>query len=346
MPLKNPVNLLLFSIACALSIANLSACKSTLLGEAAIVVPENAEIRSSTAKASRSVGALKRGDQVTIVEKTEESGDQYVKVKGPGDIEGWLPARNLVTRRNAEKSKSIFETIAGIPTQAECKNRASVKLRVTPDKSSDENVIVQLPAQMTFELVSRETRPKAAATPAATKNSAKPESDEKEGTNSAGYEVWYKVRVKDNPTVPAGYVYSGSVDMDIPHDIAYFYQGGKKIVGWQRVGSIKDEKGQDNYHYAILEKSLSVPDEKSDFDYLHIVGFDPKNKSVSYYNVLRDNIRGVFPVKVKVDDRQAILEFNSLDSANKEIPVQFLVEQLDKGHVRAKRIGEASAAKK
>ncbi len=314
----------------------LSACKSALLGETAFVVPENAEIRSSTAKASRTVGSLKRGDQVTIVEKTSEGSDSFVRITAPGNIEGWMLARNLITKSNADKSKEFATTLADIPAQATGKNRNSLKLRLTPDRSTDENVIVQLPAGLSFELVDRETRPKAVEKNAALtpQSSLKPGATE-DKESGASYEIWYKVRVVDNPIVPGGYVYGGSIELDTPYEIKYFLQPDKKIVGWQKLGSVKDEKGEEHFHYVIFEKSYNKDDEKSAFDYVHIVGFDLHNKSVAYYNVLRDSRRGTFPVIVTVEGARASFKFNALDASNQKIPVQYITETTEKGRLRA-----------
>lgn len=309
-------------------------CKSRLLGESAIVVPETAELRSSTAKASRSAGILKRGDIVDIVEKSEIAGEAYARVKTAGGADGWMVIRNLVTRKNAEKSKAIASEVLDIPAQAECRNRSSVKLRLSPEKTADDNVIVQLPSGVTFEIIDRETRPKAPekASPKAT---PKADADEQPG---ASYEVWYKVRVKDNPIIPAGFVYAGSVDLDVPHEISYFFQEGKRIVGWQRLGMVKDDRGQESYHYAVFQKSFNASDEKSDFDYLQVLGFDPKNKSVSYYNVMREAIRGVYPVKVKLDDRRTTFSFGALDQQNQPHPVEYVVEHTEKGQLKAHKV--------
>lgn len=334
MVLKKRSKLLFVLLVGVVGLAGLNACKSALLGEDAFVVPETAEIRSSTAKASRTVGSLKRGDQVTIVERTAEGADNYVRITAPGNIEGWMIARNLVTKSNADKSKEFAATVTNIPAQAIGKNKSSLKLRFTPDRTNDENVIVQLPAGLAFEIVDRETRPKAAeknAAPAASvaeKNNAPDEKD-------ASYEIWYKVRVIDNGIVPAGYVYGGSIELETPYEIKYFLQDDKKIVGWQKVGTVKDEKGEEHFHYAIFEKSYNSSDEKSDFDYVHIVGFDLHNKSVAYYNVLRDNRRGVFPVTVATEGARTILKFNALDQSNQETTAQYLIETTEKGRVRA-----------
>ena len=224
--------------ACVLS---LSGCKSTLLGEPAVVVPERMEVRNSTARASRPIGNLKRGDQVKIVERTTEGDVNYVRIQGPEGLDGWASLTNLVTQVNLEKAREMAVSIAGIPVQAACRSGSSIKLRLTPERISDENVLVILPAGTSFEIYDRETRPKAADPKAAEKEAkeavaaaAKP-APKSGDTNSSGanYEIWYKVKPKDNPLIPAGYAYGGSVELDVPQEIAYFMQPDRKIVGWQ-----------------------------------------------------------------------------------------------------------------
>ncbi len=320
----------------------LSGCKNTLLGENAFVVPEKMEVRSSTARASRPIGNLKRGDQVKIVERTTEGEVNYVRIQGPDGLDGWASAMNLATQANLEKAQEMAASIAGIPVQAECRTGSSIKVRLTPDRTSDENVLVILPTGTGFEIFDRETRPKAVDPKAAEKEAkeaaavaAKPGAKSSESVApGANYEVWYKAKPKDNPLVPAGYIYGGSVELDVPQEIAYFMHPDRKIVGWQRLGTVKDDRGQDNHHYVIFQKAYNQADEKSDFDYFQIVGFDAKNKSVSYYNVLRKEIRGTFPVTVKTEDKRAAFQFKSLDSGNAEAPIEFSILTDDKGRVR------------
>lgn len=333
-------------------VLSLSGCQGTLLGEAAVVIPEKMEVRSSTARASRPIGSLKRGDQVKIVERTTEGDVNYVHIQGPEGLDGWASATNLATQANLEKAKEMAATIAGIPVQADCRAGASIKLRLTPERTSDENMLVILPAGASFEIYDRETRPKAADPKAAEKEakdaSAAAKSTAKSGDTSsqgANYEIWYKVKPKDNPLIPAGYVYGGSVELEVPQEIAYFLHPDRRIVGWQKLGTVKDDRGQDNHHYVIFQKAYNKADEKSDFDYFQIVGFDAKNKSVSYHNVQRKEIRGTFPVTVKIEEKRAAFQFKALDSGNAETPVEFSVFTNDRGQLKAPP-DQPTAAKK
>ena len=318
----------------------LGGCNGTLLGEAAVVVPEKMEVRSSTARASRPIGSLKRGDQVKIVERTAEGDGNYVRIQGPEGLDGWASATNLVTQANLDKAQEMAASIAGIPVQAECRSGSSIKLRLTPDRASDDNLLVILPTGTGFEIFDRETRTKA-VDPKAVEKDAKEAAAAKPGAKSSevsapgsNYEVWYKVKPKENPLIPAGYIYGGSVELDVPQEISYYMQPDRKIVGWQKLGAVKDDRGQDNHHYVIFQKAYNKADEKSDFDFFQIVGFDAKNKSVSYYNVLRKEIRGTFPVTVKIEDKHAAFQFKTLDSGDAQTPIEFSLHTDDKGRVR------------
>jgi hypothetical protein len=322
---------------------SLTACKGDLLGEAAVVIPERMEVRNSISRVSKTIGELKRGDQVTIVERTTQADTAYVKIQAPGGLEGWADARNLASKSSLDKAQELAATIAELPAQAESRSRASIKVRLTPSRASDENVIALLPKDTVFEIVDRDNITKAAVAQAASTSDEK--EDEKEETKGAPYEIWYKVRLKENNIVPAGYVYGGSVELTVPPDIIYYSHPKRKIVGWQKLGTVKDERGQENYHYVIFQKAYNT-DEKSDFDYFQVLGFDPKNKSVSYYNVQKKEIRGVFPVMTKVEDKRASFTFTALDKNNNTEPAQFAFELDGRGHLKAARLTEAAASAK
>lgn len=327
------ISFLLFS-ACLI----LTACKGDLLGEDAVVIPERMEVRNSIARVSKTVGELKRGDQVTIVERTTQAETAYARIKGPNGLEGWADARNLAKKSKLDQAQELATAINGMSTQAECRSRSSIKVRLTPSRANDDNVIALLPKDTAFEIVDRDNIPKPVQAASA--------EEDKEESKAAKYEIWYRVRVKEASVVPAGYVYGGSVELAVPQEITYYVHPSRKIVGWQKLGSVKDDRGQDNYHYVVFQKAYTNTDEKCDFDYFQIVGFDPNNKSVSYYNVQKKEIRGVFPVSTKVEDKRASFEFKSLDNNNKETPAQFIVDIDNKGRLKAPPARPVASAKK
>src|SRR5215510_4093864 len=87
--------------------------------EKAFVVPERLKLKSSTAQVARSVGELKSGDQVTVVDRAnEDDGESWSKVEGPNGESGWIRSLNLVRREIVEKSRQIGAEIKDVPTQA------------------------------------------------------------------------------------------------------------------------------------------------------------------------------------------------------------------------------------
>src|SRR5262245_33318524 len=127
----------------------------------AFVVPEKLKLKSSTAQAARSVGELRSGDQVTVVDRPNaEDGENWSKVEGPNDESGWIRSLSLVRRELAEKSRQIAAEIKDVPTQGVSKSKASLKLRLSPDRSDDENVATTLPRETEVEIVARERKPR------------------------------------------------------------------------------------------------------------------------------------------------------------------------------------------
>src|SRR5262245_16156288 len=76
-----------------------SCSKGSAQDDKAFVVPERLKLKSSTAQAARSVGELKSGDQVTVVDRENaEDGESWSKVQGPKGESGWLKSFSLVRR--------------------------------------------------------------------------------------------------------------------------------------------------------------------------------------------------------------------------------------------------------
>src|SRR5262245_63921328 len=129
--------------------------------EKAFVAPERLRLKSSTAQVARSVGELKSGDQVTVVDRANaEDGESWSEVEGPNGESGWIKSVNLVKREIVEKSRQIAAEIKDVPTQAVGKSKAPLKLRLSPDRSDDDNVATTLPRESEVEIVARERKPR------------------------------------------------------------------------------------------------------------------------------------------------------------------------------------------
>src|SRR5262249_48302694 len=148
----------------SLSAFLISCSQGSLNNDKAFVVPERLKLRSSTAQAARIVGELKSGDQVTVTDRENaEDGDNWSEVKGPNGESGWIKSLNLVKQEIVEKSRKIADEIKDVPTQAVGKSKATLKLRLSPDRANDDNVATMLPMGTPLEIVGRERKPRPAA---------------------------------------------------------------------------------------------------------------------------------------------------------------------------------------
>src|SRR5215475_460562 len=199
--------------------------------EQAVVLSDRLKLRNSTAQAARVVGELKSGDQVTVTDHASaEDGENWSKVKGPNGESGWIKSLNLVKREIVDKSRQIAADVKDIPTQAVGRSKATLKLRLSPDRGDDDNVATSLPTGTRLEIVARERKPRPARIEG--KGEAKEESEA-----NVKYDNWYEVRLKDDAVLPAGWIYGDSVELEIPPEIFYFVSSGRKIIGWQRIGT-------------------------------------------------------------------------------------------------------------
>lgn len=322
----------------AVALTACSAGKGALSGETAFVAPEKVRLRSSTAEAARAVGELKSGDQVTITERKNEGNTAWANVNGPNGVSGWVESKVLVKQAIVDASQKIAAEIADVPTQAVGKSKARLKLRLTPDRNNDDNVAFELAAGTVLDIVARERQPRPDRLIA-----------QQTGTNASAptgpkFDDWYKVRIKNLAIVPAGWIYGGSVELDVPGDISFFASNGRRITGWQAIGSTQDEQNQTKEHYLVAEKQLFDGEEQLDFDRLKVLSFDPKRRE--YVTPFREEIKGRFPIKVKIEDKHGSFRVLAFDKANQSQPVDFTFEFVESGRPKVTRVTPRETGKK
>jgi uncharacterized protein YgiM (DUF1202 family) len=297
-------------ILCLLSLA---ACSSIGLGtETAYVVSQRMTLLSSTAKVSKTVGELKNGDKVTILERLEEGGRSWARLRGAGGETGWADARFLVSEDVVESLRRLSEEVKDIPAQAIAESKSYLKLRLSPDRSSDDNAVTRLSAGTIFEIIERERKPRPASLE--NKTSAGSEDNEDKDTEQK-FDDWFKVRVKDNQVLPAGWVYGGSLQLNIPDEISYYASSGRRITGWQKIGTVTDAGGRSGGAYLMFEKEIYPDDKdrsgKEDFDRIQVISWDAGRRD--YFTPVRENIRGRFPVIVKTEGSRSQFQIKELD---------------------------------
>jgi hypothetical protein len=297
-----------------------------------VVVARRAQIRSSTAVVAADLLQVNRGDQVDILDSTDvvdpsdnTKKERWLQVKARDEdaTEGWIESRNVMPEDVLDASKKLAEEDKGVPAQATGQLRASSNLRLTPDRSGNENIMMRLDSGSSFDIVGWKRVPKPKSSEAiesdvapkagsvqqgnARVNRPGDEANEPEETN----ELWYRVRLPISTSpAPAGWIYGKQVELTVPSDII-FYRTGREFVAWQRLdGEVKDSSTTSDKDAAreakpgswlILEKSGSNQPhslDEPDFDRIYVLGYDKRNQE--HYTAYRSpDLKGYLPAKIE-----------------------------------------------
>lgn len=298
-----------------------------------VVVARRAQIRSSTAVVAADLLQVNRGDVIQILESTDVPDpndntrkERWLRVKAFDEdkTEGWIEARNVMPDDVLEAAKKLAAEDSSVSAQASGQLRASSNLRLTPDRSGNDNIMMRLDSGSTFDIISwkrvakpkssesieTDVAPKAGSAQPGTRannNRQNDESTEPEETN----ELWYKVRLP--PAIspaPAGWIYGKQVELAVPSDII-FYRTGREFVAWQRLdadskdnnASTDKDGGRESKpgSWLILEKSNSNQPhslDEPDFDRIYVLGYD--KRSQEHYTAYRSpDLTGYLPAKVE-----------------------------------------------
>jgi hypothetical protein len=286
------IALLIFA-ACLLPLAACSHGETS--SQMAVVVPERLTLYSTTAKVKREVAELRSGDRVTVLERAEDGGVNWVKLSGPNGQTGWTKAQHLVSQEIVDRSRKIADEIRETAAQAIGSPNDSLKLRLTPDRSTEDNVITMLPSGTLLEIVDRERRPR-----------------------------------------PAGWIYASSVKLAVPGEITYYASSGRKIVGWQKIGTARDDEGRAGDHYLVLERWALLSDDKGDFSRIQVMAYDPKSRD--YYVPFREDVAGRLPVTLKMEGSRGTFRVQALDKDGHIHPLDYTIETLEGGKLRVARV--------
>jgi hypothetical protein len=296
-----------------------------------VVVARRAQIRSSTAVVAADLLQVNRGDVVDIIDSTDVTDpsdntrkERWLRVKARDEdaTEGWIESRNVMPDDVLEASKKLEAEDKDVPAQATGQLRASSNLRLTPDRSGNENIMMRLDSGSSFDIVGWTRVPKPKSSEAIESDVAPKAGSAQQGNARAGRqgdernepeeenELWYKVRLSaDASPAPAGWIYGKQVELAVPSDII-FYRTGREFVAWQRLdGDSKETNATDKDgarearpgSWLILEKSSSNQPrrlDEPDFDRIYVLGYDKRNQE--HYTAYRSpNLRGFLPARIE-----------------------------------------------
>lgn len=294
-----------------------------------VVVARRAQIRSSTAVVAADLLQVNRGDVVDILDSTDVTDpsdntrkERWLRVKARNEegTEGWIESRNVMPEDVLEDSKKLAAEDKDVPAQATGQLKASSNLRLTPDRSENENIMMRLDSGSSFDIIGwkRVPKPKSSETiesdvapkaGSAQQGSARPGQQGDERTpEEEPNELWYKVRLSAPASpAPAGWIYGKQVELAVPSDII-FYRTGREFVAWQRLdGETKKvadkDAGQETKpgSWLILEKSSSNQPrglDEPDFDRIYVLGYDKRNQE--HYTAYRSpDLKGYLPARIE-----------------------------------------------
>src|SRR6267143_770037 len=332
-----------------------------------VVVARRAQIRSSTAVVAADLLEVGRGDTLDILDfqdvqdPTDNSKkERWLRVQAHDDdsTEGWIESRNVMPDEVLQSSKKMAEEDKNVPAQATGQLRASSNLRLGPDRTGNENIIMRLDSGSSFEIVGWKRVPKPKSSEAIESDIAPKVGSAQQG-NSRGNrdnqdqnepeetnEVWYKVRLSSliSPA-PAGWIYGKQVELTVPSDII-FYRTGREFVAWQRIDSESVEsdgsKTKDAAKevkpgsWVILEKSSSNQPHnigEPDFDRIYVLGYDKRDQE--HYTAYRSpDLKGFLPCRVEGRPDNKTFTIRVQDENGQVNDVQYTVYKDTRGYLK------------
>ena len=293
------------------------------------VVSRSAQIRSSTAVVAADLLEVSRGDSVDILDSidvpdpldnTKRERWFRVRARDPESTEGWIEARNVMPEEVLSKSRKLADDDKGVQSQATGQLHAGSNLRLSPDRSNNENIMMRLDSGSGFEIIGWVRVPKFkgaessesdTAPKAGTASSNKKETDEENPEDLETTELWYKVRLSPSISpAPEGWIFGKQVELTVPSDIIY-YRTGREFVAWRRLDEdTTDEaaatktkdvaKDSRPGSWVILERSSSKEPHKigePDFDRIYVLGYEKHDQD--HYTAYRSpDLEGYLPIRV------------------------------------------------
>src|SRR5437588_3484087 len=295
----------LAALACLVVLTGCSAIAS--LKNTGVVVSPRAQIRSSTAVVAADLLEVNRGDTVDLLDtvdipdpsdNTKKERWYRVKARDADATEGWIEARNVMPEDVLAKSRKLADDDKNVQAQGTGQLHAGSNLRLSPDRSTNENIMMRLDSGLSFDIIGwkrvpkfkgaelseSDTAPKPGTVSSANK---KVQNDEENPEEQETTELWYKVRLAPSISpAPAGWIFGKQVELTVPSDIIY-YRTGREFVAWRRLDEDSSEEGTARTSdstkesrpgsWVILERSPSKEPHKIDepeFDRIYVLGYE------------------------------------------------------------------------
>src|SRR5436305_3612631 len=220
-----------------------------------VVVARSAQIRSSTAVVAADLLEVSRGDAIDILDTVDipdpsdnSKKERWFRVRARDEekTEGWIEARNIMPESVLDKARKLADEDKSVQPQATGQLHAGSNLRLSPDRTNSENIMMRLDSGSSFEIIGWKRVPKfkgaesgesdtAPKPGTATNNNKKVDTDDENPEDQETTELWYKVRLAPSISpAPEGWIFGKQVELTVPSDIIY-YRTGREFVAWRRL---------------------------------------------------------------------------------------------------------------
>jgi len=367
-----------FLLAAAFFTAGCSAIASH--NSTGVVVSRSAQIRSSTAVVAADLLEVNRGytvdilDTLDVPDPTDNSRkERWYRVRGRDseNTEGWIEARNIMPDDVLAKSRKLHDEDKDLQPQATGQLHAGSNLRLSPDRSNNENIMMRLDSGSGFEVIGwkrvpkfkggegaeSDTAPKAGTATNSNKKIQKDEDENPEDKETT--ELWYKVRLSPSISpAPEGWIFGKQVELTVPSDIIY-YRTGREFVAWRR---LDEDTGDDSAaktkdvakdtrpgSWVILERSNPKDEphklDEPDFDRIYVLGYEKHDQD--HYTAYRSpDVEGYLPLRIEGKGVSKTFIVRVKDSSGQVKEMTFKLYRDDHGVMRVTPPEEMKAAKK
>jgi len=345
-----------------------------------VVVARSAQIRSSTAVVAADLLEVNRGDTVDILDSidipdptdnTRKERWFRVRARDEEKAEGWIEARNIMPDEVLQKAHKLADDDKNLQAQATGQLHAGSNLRLNPDRSTNENIMMRLDSGSSFDVIGwsrvpkfkgaesteSDTAPKAGT--AISGNNKKDQDDEENPEDQETTELWYKVRLSPSISpAPEGWIFGKQVELTVPSDIIY-YRTGREFVAWRRL----DEEATDESSatktkdvaresrpgsWVILEKSSSKEPHKigePDFDRIYVLSYEKHDQD--HYTAYRSpDLEGYLPLRVEGRGANKTFTIRIKDEGGQVKDVTFSLYRDDHGVMRVTPPEQMKAARR
>jgi hypothetical protein len=291
----------------------------------AYVGPITLNIRKDLASKSPTVGTVKHGDKLDVLELRRH----FIKVRTGQGIEGWTDSNLLLTDQQMGDLRHLAEDAAKLASQGTATPFDVLNMHSAPGRQSPS--FFQIAENEPVEVIGHRLAPHVAALepvqlPAPAKRSSPRKSKSKQSKGSQAppmppappvpndwkelskpsvtdiphpaapvvaqsYDDWDLVRTRDGKV---GWVLARMLNMSIPDEVAQ-YAEGHRITAYLPLGEIQDKQGQAKHNW--LWTTSSAGQHPFEFDSFRVFVWSTKHHHYETAYIER-NVEGFYPIEV------------------------------------------------